>query len=318
MDSLLSNAQRCARKADTLLSYGLYDESLTQLEKSIAYLNELKSVTTCYESIQLLNAQLESIDRKMRSVAIKRSESIKKKNEIESLISKNRRESSSSTKSSKNSTGYLKLEKDGRSVLEELSTTNAEYKKVNSFLIDEIEQLKRENEFLKSELLKISSSSASSSVHSSQNSLRSSSSSLMITSPAATAAAAVHTATSMITSSGSLSTGVVPVQQPQKSLMVATPITTVIDPHDDEDENEHDCMSVNKQPPIDLSRYINEEDDEEDESGYNECSNCSGVYSSDHSSSFLVDTSSSTPNKSATKQSSAAASPNNSSSHSHH
>lgn len=36
-----------------------------------------------------------------------------------------------------------------------MSTTNDEYKKVNEFLINEIEQLKRENDYLKVELLKI-------------------------------------------------------------------------------------------------------------------------------------------------------------------
>ncbi|CAF1037070.1 unnamed protein product, partial [Brachionus calyciflorus] len=77
MDSLLSNAQRCVRKADSLVKYGLFDEALGQLDKAIALLNELKSVTSCYDSIQMLNVQIDSIDRKMRSVAIKRSESIK-------------------------------------------------------------------------------------------------------------------------------------------------------------------------------------------------------------------------------------------------
>jgi hypothetical protein len=47
------------------------------------------------------------------------------------------------------------LNKDDKAVLEELSTTNVEYKKVNTFLINEIEKLKKENDFLKVELLKI-------------------------------------------------------------------------------------------------------------------------------------------------------------------
>ena len=59
------------------MKYGLYDEALGQLDKSIAYLNELKAYTTRYENIQMLNVQIESIDRKKRSVAIKRSESLK-------------------------------------------------------------------------------------------------------------------------------------------------------------------------------------------------------------------------------------------------
>ena len=58
----------------------MYDEALTQLDKSIVYLHELKSFTTRYENIQMLNVQIESIDRKKRSVAIKRSESIKVRN----------------------------------------------------------------------------------------------------------------------------------------------------------------------------------------------------------------------------------------------
>jgi hypothetical protein len=49
----------------------------------------------------------------------------------------------------------LKLNKDEKAVIEELSTTNVEYKKVNTFLINEIEKLKKENDFLKVELLKI-------------------------------------------------------------------------------------------------------------------------------------------------------------------
>ncbi len=35
MDSLLSNSQRCTRKADSLASYGLFDEAMSELEKSI-------------------------------------------------------------------------------------------------------------------------------------------------------------------------------------------------------------------------------------------------------------------------------------------
>ena len=51
--------------------------------------------------------------------------------------------------------GRKKLDKDDKSIIEELTTTNAEYKKVNSYLADEIEQLKRENDLLKVELIKI-------------------------------------------------------------------------------------------------------------------------------------------------------------------
>lgn len=233
----------------------------------LAYLNELKSTTSCYESIQLLNAQLESIDRKMRSVAIKRSESIKKKNQIECLINKNRREltSKSGQSAAKQSTAaYCKLEKDGKIVIEELSTNNAEYKKVNSFLIEEIENLKRENEFLKSELLKMHSS-----LNMSQNSSRSSlsisgsSSSLMITnqdsvvSNANVATNASTSSTSDLSASSMSSAGVVPQQHHQQQQqearkcptpMVATPLSHLVT-HDDE------CDQFNNQnPPIDLSR----------------------------------------------------------------
>lgn len=90
MDSLLSNAQRCARKADSLVRYGLFDEALVQLDKSIVYLKELKSVNSRYELIQMLNVQIDAIDRKMRSVAIKRSESLKKKYEMENYNSKSK------------------------------------------------------------------------------------------------------------------------------------------------------------------------------------------------------------------------------------
>jgi hypothetical protein len=47
-----------------------------------------------------------------------------------------------------------KLTKDDKSLIEELTTTNLEFKKVNLFLINEIESLRKENLFLKSELLK--------------------------------------------------------------------------------------------------------------------------------------------------------------------
>lgn len=47
-----------------------------------------------------------------------------------------------------------KLSKDEKCVLEELSTSNAEFKKVNAYLANEIEELKKENEFLKVELIK--------------------------------------------------------------------------------------------------------------------------------------------------------------------
>jgi len=99
MDSHLSNAQRCARKADSLVKYGMYDEALNQLDKSIVYLYELKSLTTRYENIQMLNVQIESVDRKKRSVAIKRSESIKKKNRINSLVNKAKTELTPSSRS---------------------------------------------------------------------------------------------------------------------------------------------------------------------------------------------------------------------------
>jgi hypothetical protein len=42
-------------------------------------LNELKATTSRFETIQLLNEQIDSMDRKMRSVAIKRAEAIKVK-----------------------------------------------------------------------------------------------------------------------------------------------------------------------------------------------------------------------------------------------
>jgi hypothetical protein len=48
-----------------------------------------------------------------------------------------------------------KLQKDSKSIIEELSTANCEYKKVNCFLINEIEILKKENDYLKVELLKM-------------------------------------------------------------------------------------------------------------------------------------------------------------------
>ena len=44
--------------------------------KKKAFLNDLKKTTSNYETIQILNVQIESVDRKMRSIAIKRSENM--------------------------------------------------------------------------------------------------------------------------------------------------------------------------------------------------------------------------------------------------
>lgn len=93
MDSLLSNAQRCARKADSLASQGSFEDAFVQLDKSISFLNDLKKTTSNYETIQILNVQIESVDRKMRSIAIKRSEiiqanTLKKQKEKSTLTAK--------------------------------------------------------------------------------------------------------------------------------------------------------------------------------------------------------------------------------------
>lgn len=160
MDSLLSNAQRCGRKADSLVKFGLFDEALVQLDKAIEYLKELKSNNTRNENIQLIKLQIETFDKKMRRVAIKRSESLKKKAKIELIINKKRLESRDDQAAVliEHSLGS-KLLKDERSVIEELVTTNKEYRKVNTFLVNEIELLKQENEQLKVELLKLNMSS---------------------------------------------------------------------------------------------------------------------------------------------------------------
>jgi hypothetical protein len=60
-----------------LVKAGIYQDALNQLEKSITYLNDLKKVTQSYDTIQMLNVQIDAIDRKMRSIAIIRSESVK-------------------------------------------------------------------------------------------------------------------------------------------------------------------------------------------------------------------------------------------------
>ena len=152
----------------------------------------------------MLNVQIDSIDRKKRSVAIKRSESIKvslkcclsfmfillkerknflqKKHCIEIILQNKKLNNASQAKNDQPSVlieycgidindenvyycspeslnrqrlNGSKLEKDEKSIIEELSTTNAEFKKVNSFLVNEIEQLKKENDFLKVELIKL-------------------------------------------------------------------------------------------------------------------------------------------------------------------
>jgi len=76
---LIRKAQRCVRKADNLVKAGIFQDALNQLEKSITYLNDLKKVTQSYDTIQMLNIQIDAIDRKMRSIAIIRSESVKVK-----------------------------------------------------------------------------------------------------------------------------------------------------------------------------------------------------------------------------------------------
>ena len=220
-------------------------------------------ITTCYNSIQLVNAQLESIDRKMRSVAIKRSESIKKKNQIESLISKNRRESSSkfvqSSKLSNINNVTCKIEKDDKISFEELSDTNTEYKKINTFLIEEIEDLKRENEFLKSELLKIHASSSNlnrdSLFSSSASSNESSNSLLMMMSnkdlvESKTNAIQANTCSKCDMSvSSSSSSGVVP-QRQSLNPKCSTPMPITLTNSQNEDIDKFN----EQHPPIDLSR----------------------------------------------------------------
>lgn len=214
MDSLLSTAQRCSRSADSLVRYGLFSQALIQLDKSIGYLNELKVAATSHDNIQLINEQIEAVDRKMRSVAIKQTESIKKRQRIETLISKAKSNSRKSVplasntvalntsimlldddddhrsyldanqavlvhhqhRSANNSSplSYMKLVKSSDSVIEELTTTNSEYRKVNTFLVDEIEQLKNENDYLKVELLKIHAVMSSNNSASSNGSITSS------------------------------------------------------------------------------------------------------------------------------------------------
>ena len=43
MDSLLSNAQRCSRKADSLAGHGLFDQALEQLDNAIGKNEKKKS-----------------------------------------------------------------------------------------------------------------------------------------------------------------------------------------------------------------------------------------------------------------------------------
>lgn len=188
----------------------MYDEAFGQLDRSISLLKELKSLTTRYENIQMLSIQIESIDRKKRSVAIKRAESIKKKQQMVTLKKLQQKIAISVAKPAKQQSGKKcdqspviveycynsdkvnivtspqnqqkqhqqesmfvqgrkKLDKDESSIIEELSTTNAEYKKVNSHLASEIEQLKRENDLLKIELIKVHMSDSLSSSDSLDN-----------------------------------------------------------------------------------------------------------------------------------------------------
>lgn len=266
MDSLLSNAQRCVRKADSLVKYGLFDEALGQLDKSIVFLHELKAVTSCYDSIQMLNVQIDSIDRKMRSVAIKRSESIKKKTQIENLINNKRRESTHRVEHKQPTNQSVlvehtnlryknasKLNKDDKSIIEELSTTNGEYKKVNEFLINEIEQLKKENDFLKVELLKIhmndSLNDLSSSDNANSSSISNSSSSILTTN-------------SNLNGSSSSSNDVSNESLDTYKYLARNPSGLTMTSQRNE-KSQHRTNLNDNTNRIDLSKYINNEDDED-------------------------------------------------------
>ncbi|CAF1116589.1 unnamed protein product, partial [Brachionus calyciflorus] len=125
-----------------------------------------------------------------------------KKAQIENLINRKRHDSIKTDQSKQHSTTNQsvlventnlndcklryrhasKLNKDDKSIIEELSTKNGEFNKVNQFLINEIEQLKKENDFLKVELLKIHMSDSlneSSSDHANTSSISNSSSSIL-------------------------------------------------------------------------------------------------------------------------------------------
>lgn len=325
MDSHLSNAQRCARKADSLVKYGMYDEALNQLDQSIAYLYELKAFTTRYENIQMLNVQIESIDRKKRSIAIKRSESIKKKNRIESLIGKTKTvnevrvqhisasQPSAGNKSinkfdqspviieycfnSDNTTvsnrprsettptmrttetdsmfvhGRKKLDKDDKSIIEELSTTNAEYKKVNSYLADEIEQLKKENDQLKVELIKIHMSDSLTSSDSSISATNAPDTNNMVSSSTPKQMHRNSIRSNFLNSSDNGNEASVPcnttpkythkdqhVSSASSSASSSSWSISTSSHHNSSQKQKH----INKLTAIDLSKYIDDDDDDED------------------------------------------------------
>jgi tetratricopeptide (TPR) repeat protein len=160
MDSLLTNAQRCSRKSDAYLKYGLYDDAYLELEKSLAYLNKCKQNQITHNNVDLVKVLIEQIDGKLRVLSLKKELATRKNNLIDSIIKQKDIDSavvilnqSLSTQSPQSSiSNGTKLHKDDKSIIEELKVTNTEYKKLNSFLIDEISQLKHENSYLKEEM----------------------------------------------------------------------------------------------------------------------------------------------------------------------
>lgn len=168
MDSLLTNAQRCSRKSDTLLKYGLYDDAYQELEKSLVYLNNCKEKQTTRNNVDLVKSLIEQIDGKLRILSLKKEQATRKNNLIDSIVRQRDIDSavvilSQSSPIPQRSTGNTlstisngtKLHKDDKSIIEELQVTNTEYKKLNSFLIDEISQLKHENSYLKEEMKRL-------------------------------------------------------------------------------------------------------------------------------------------------------------------
>ena len=149
-----------------------------------------------------------------------------------------------------------KLYKDDKSIIEELSTTNGEFKKVNEFLINEIEQLKKENDFLKVELLKIhmndSCNDLSSSDNANTSSISNSSSSILTTNSNLNASSSNSSSNDVSSECLDPFKYQILSRNPSGLTMTSQRI-----------EKSHDRNLNDNKNRIDLSKYINNDDDED-------------------------------------------------------
>lgn len=162
-----------------------------------------------------------------------------------------------------------KVTKNDKLMIEELSTTNGEYKKVNEFLINEIELLKKENDFLKVELLKIH-------LNDSLNDLSSN--------EPANSSSVSNSSSSVLTNNSSVSSHDISARS-LDNLGQKPSNLTMTSQRNLKSQNANDNR-------IDLSKYINNEDESDDDM-FNELSDPNDSYTSSNLSlpphEFIVD-----------------------------